>query len=251
MEDTAKQDDYLRSKIQNMVQSAENLYYPRFSAFLDERQQLLAEQTLFQLSCSNYLFYGGAENCDRLMLGVFPSGMEPDPALFPIVSLAAHSSKESFTHRDCLGTLIGLGLKRASVGDIWIKETAAVFFVTEEISEFVRSQLFRIGRVPVSIALPTVEELVRNVSYEERSGTVASLRLDCVTAFIIGKSRTHACALINAGLVAVNRIPVLQTAKQVAPGDQIVIRGFGKCYLGKQIRTTKKDRLSITIQKLV
>ena len=65
----------------------------------------------------------------------------------------------------------------------------------------------------------------------------------------MGKSRTQACSLIAAGLVSVNRVPVTQPAKQIAPGDQIVIRGFGKCYLGTQIRTTRKDRLFITIQK--
>ena len=97
MEDTARQDDYLRSNIQNMVQLAENQYYPRFSAFLDERQQTIAEQVLRRLACTNYLFYGGADHCDRLMLGVFPSDMEPDPTLFPIVPLAARSLKESFT----------------------------------------------------------------------------------------------------------------------------------------------------------
>lgn len=251
MEDTARQDDYLRSNIQNMVQLAENQYYPRFSAFLDERQQAIAEQVLRRLACANYLFYGGADHCDRLMLGVFPSDMEPDLILFPIVPLAARSLKESFSHRDCLGSLMGLGLKRASVGDIWVNGATAVLFLTEEVSGFVRSGLFRIGRIPVSVESPREDELFRTISYEERSGTVASLRLDCIAAFIMGKSRTQACSLIAAGLVSVNRVPVTQPAKQVAPGDQIVIRGFGKCYLGTQIRTTRKDRLSITIQKLV
>ena len=129
--------------------------------------------------------------------------------------------------------------------------TTAVFFLTEEVADFVHSGLFRIGRIPVSVESPREDELFRTISYEERSGTVASLRLDCIAAFIMGKSRTQACSLIAAGLVSVNRIPVTQPAKQVAPGDQIVIRGFGKCYLGTQIRTTRKDRLSITIQKLV
>lgn len=251
MEDTARQDDYLRSNIQNMVQLAESRYYPRFSVFLDERQQVLAEQVLRRFACTNYLFYGGAENCDRLMLGVFPSDMAPDPALFPIVPLAAHSLKETFSHRDCLGSLMGLGLKRASVGDIWVNGTTAVLFLTEEVSDFVRLGLFRIGRIPVSVESPCEDELLRTISYEEHNGTVASLRLDCIVAFIIGKSRTQACSLIAAGLVSVNRVPVTQSAKQVAPGDQIVIRGYGKFYLGTQIRTTRKDRLSITIQKLV
>lgn len=251
MEDISRQDDYLRSNIQNMVQSAERQYYARFSLFLDERQQALTEQVLRRLSCTNYLLYGGAEHCERLMLGVFPSGMELDSTLFPIVPLVARSLKETFSHRDCLGSLMGLGIKRASVGDIWVNGTAAVLFLTEDVADFVRSALFRIGRIPVSVESPREEELFRTVSYEERSGTVASLRLDCIAAFIMSKSRTQACALIAAGLVSVNRVPVTQPAKQLSPGDQIVIRGFGKCYLGTQIRTTRKDRLSITIQKLV
>lgn len=252
MEDTAKQDDYLRSNVANMVQSVESQYYARFSGFLDERQQALAEAVLRKLSCTNYLFYGGAENCERLMLGVFPSDVEPDTSLFPIVPAAIHTtSKESFSHRDCLGSLMGLGLKRASVGDIWVTPTAGVLFLSEDVADFVRTQLFRVGRVSVSVDEPCPEELVRVVSFEERTGTVASLRLDCIAALITGKSRTQACALIAAGLVSVNRIPVLQSAKQLSPGDQIVIRGFGKCYLGTEIRTTRKDRLSVTIKKLV
>ena len=252
MEDTTRQDEYLRSNIQNMAYSAQNQYYARFTSFLDERQQALVESVLKKLHHSCYVLYGGAEDCERLMLGVYPPEEEPDLSLFPIKPLALRASaKESFTHRDCLGSLMGLGLKREAVGDIWINGSTAVVFLTEEVSEFVRSQLFRVGRVPVSVDEPRPEELQRTIRFEEKSGTVASLRLDCIVAFAVGKSRTQASALIEGGLVSVNRVPGISASKQLSPGDQIVVRGFGKCYLGEETRSTKKGRLSITIKKLV
>ena len=70
--DTEKQDDYLRSNVQNMIDTAQTKYYARFSSFLDERQQEIALGVLRQQHFENYLFFGGAEGCERQMLGVFP-----------------------------------------------------------------------------------------------------------------------------------------------------------------------------------
>lgn len=250
-EDTEKQDEYLRSNIQNMVHTAQMRYYARFSSFLDERQQGIALGVLKQLRYQNFLFFGGAEGCERQMLGVFPEGEPPDCSLFPIVPLGIMSQKEPLTHRNCLGSLMGLNIKRTALGDILINDTRAVVFSTEEIAPFIQSNLCRVGHVTVSFYEPDPAELVRTCTFRERTGTVASLRLDCVVSFLLGKSRSAAVQTILSGAVMVNRMPIYEPSKQLVGGEQIVVRGFGKCFLDEEIKTTKKGRLFIKINQLL
>lgn len=249
--DTEKQDDYLRSNVQNMIDTAQTKYYARFSSFLDERQQEIALGVLRQQHFENYLFFGGAEGCERQMLGVFPEGETPDGMLFPIRPLGIVSRKEPLSHRDCLGSLLGLNIKRTALGDILIHDTRAVLFAAEEVEPFIKSNLLRVGRATVSFYEPEPSELVRTQTFREKTGTVSSLRLDCVVSFLLGKSRSAAAQIISSGLVMVNRVPVMESSKQLSGGDQIVVRGFGKCFLDEEMKPTKKGRLFIKINQLL
>lgn len=56
------------------------------------------------------------------------------------------SSNAEFTHRDILGSLMGLGIKREMIGDIIINEDKAQFFCHNSISEFVEFNLKKVGR---------------------------------------------------------------------------------------------------------
>ena len=59
----------------------------------------------------------------------------------PIKLYSVISSNAEFTHRDILGSLMGLGIKREMIGDIIINEDKAQFFCHNSISEFVEFNL--------------------------------------------------------------------------------------------------------------
>ena len=77
------------------------------------------------------------------------------------------------------------------------------------------------------------------------SFVVASPRLDCVTAALVGYSREKSGAAIKAGLVTQNYQVAMSTSQKVDVGDKISIRGKGKFVLDRIGPMTKKGRLSI------
>ena len=245
-----KQDDYLKSNVGNLILSARTGYRPRFTAFLDERQRELAQELLNHYRCESYLFFGGTEGCGRAMLGVFPEGEEADPARFPIAALRVTQKGKAaaLTHRDYLGALMSLQIKRETIGDILAVDNGAVIFVNEDIAEFVRLNLTEIGRCAVKVEEFEGEVPAQAQEFDEITGTVPSLRLDCVVALAMRKSRSIAVRAIESGLVRVNYVETVNTAKQLNGGDVISIRGLGKFILSDEIRTTKKERNLITVQ---
>lgn len=246
-----KQDDYLKSNISNLILAVRGSDRPRFTSFLDERQQVLAHGLLNHYRCENSLLFGGAEECGRKMLGVFPDGMESERGLFPIAVLRVDFwSKEPvvLTHRDYLGALMGLQIKREVIGDILTDEMGAFLFVSADIADFVRLNLDEVGRASVKVAQHKGEISIKPQEFDEITGTVSSLRLDCVCALLMKKSRSIASRTIESGLVRVNYLETENVSKQLSGGDVISIRGMGKFILTNEIRSTKKERNLITVQ---
>ncbi|MEG0692446.1 MAG: YlmH/Sll1252 family protein [Oscillospiraceae bacterium] len=250
--DQTKQDEYFKSNIINMIHFARNRNSPKFSAFLDERQQIIAQEILNASKYSNYKFFGGLENCDRVILGVFPERQPMQNDAFPITSLKlTYSDKNEISHRDCLGSLMGLQIKRESIGDIVVLDTCSILFADNDIADFICLNLDKVGRANVKVTIADGVEIEKKQEYQEITGTVSSLRLDCIIALLLNKSRTVATQTIQANLVKVNYQDEQNVSKQISEGDVITIRGKGKFIVEGPIKKTKKDRCFITINKLL
>ena len=88
------------------------------------------------------MLWGGYEDAQRRMFAAFPKELLPDSERFPVISIYLSFRKEdSLSHRDFLGALMGLGIKREALGDILVGEGRCVLFCKEEIANFVETQL--------------------------------------------------------------------------------------------------------------
>lgn len=250
--DQSKTDEYFKSNISNLISFARNKSTPKFSSFLDERQQLLAVEVLNSARHKAYKLYGGTANCERLMLGVFPENGEIDESLFPITPLKVDfSEKQKLSHRDFLGSLMGLQVKREAVGDILIDNSFAIILVHDDISDFILYNLDKVSKTSVKVSKAEDISIDKKLEFEQITGTVSSLRLDCVVALLLNKSRSIAVEVIEQGLVKLNCVDTQNVSKQINENDIIVIRGKGKFILEAPVKKTKKDRLFITVNKLV
>ena len=81
--------------------------------------------------------------------------------------------------------------------------------------------------------------------------TVASLRLDNVTASAFSLSRAKAAEAIRGGIVFVNSAQCEKPDMQVTEGDKLVLRGKGKAYLRQVGGRTRKDRIAIIIERFI
>ncbi len=152
MSSAEKADEFFCAKVRGMVTAVENHCYPKFSSFLDGRQRRLAEEVLRQMHCTRYAYEGGSAYAERKMLGVYPDYMEADALAWPMQVLRFVFHKNyALSHRDVLGSLMALQIKRELLGDIYVTEGLAEIVVQESIAEFIRTNVQKIGRVGVRV----------------------------------------------------------------------------------------------------
>ena len=172
------------------------------SHFLTPAEQYQAEQ-FFKNKGVSLLFHGGHPDCERKAAFFLPDWLEPDyfdPAEFlRAIRLTAHFGAPG--HRDYLGALLGMGIGREWLGDIWVEGEGATVFCLPSVEKHLLS-IDKAGRVsltaePISLSEVPVPERRR----EERSFTVMSPRLDAVLAGMFRLSRSEAARQISLGMV--------------------------------------------------
>lgn len=249
----AEEDRYLFSKIYDRLVGAEQKNIPGFTAFLSPREQVLTKK---MLPLMDLHFLGGHEDAERRVCAWLPDYMDVTTLSeedLPISSVrATFYEKDSLSHRDFLGALMGAGIKRETVGDIYVQKGSCDFLVLQEMLPYVLDNLTSAGRTALHLEQISLSELaVPLKSVREIRDTVSSLRLDSLVGSAFGLARGKASDLIAAGKVSVNDLPCVKNDKQLAEGDRLTVRGMGKAVLTRVGGKTKKDRISIVMERYV
>ena len=222
---------------------------PKYMSFLSAEQAVLASGILSKRGV-DFALWGGYDTAERCVLGCFPDWMEEKT--FPVTPITFSFRKSDvLRHKDFLGSLMALGIKRETVGDILIENGRAVVFVLDDIADYILSEVSKIGRIGVTLFSGFEEPLPQRNELKEFTETVASLRLDCVVSAIAGISRGLATEKINNGFVAINSVTVEKSTKSVTDGDIITVRGSGKFIIDASTDRTKKDRIILKYKKYV
>ena len=239
----------LFARVKDIAERASKTEVPQYLGFLSEESSQIAADSL-KNSRVKFCFSGGYDEAKRVYLACLPDWCEePD---YPICALTLHYNKAySLTHRDFLGSVIGLGIERDKIGDILIEEGRTVIFLSREITSFVKEQLTKVGRVGVNVqegfSLPLPIASVK----KEFTDTVASLRLDCVVASICSVSRNTATELINDAKVILNSFTQQKSTVKISSGDVMSVRGKGKFEIVNADEFSKKGRIILKYTKYV
>lgn len=221
---------------------------PQFVGFLNEDELKQAQMIL--KDCDGCLFWGGAENAQRVIVGIFPGAISPGTALFPIKAVCVQYPKRyKLLHRDFLGALMSLGIKRSCVGDIKIADGEAVVFLKSDISDYVISQLDKIGSVGVKLDCADAVDIQIDDDISYLNITVSSLRLDNVVSEVLNLSREKSSQAIKSGLVSVNHTVKQSPSFQLKAGDSVVFRGKGKFVIDELVGESKKGKKKLIIKK--
>lgn len=215
-----------------------------YGMFLSESEQSDLIKKASHLPCP-YTLFGGYDDAERKMVAFLPDYAEPD---FPISVLNIKTPNlGKLTHRDFLGSLLGLGIKREKCGDIIISEDLCSVILHSDIARFACDNLIRVGREGVSTSIDSIDSLVlpeKEFSYI--TGTVSSPRLDAIVALFIKSGRNQAAEFISSGRVFVNGICAMKNDMHLSGGERISVRGKGRGIVefGGQ---SKKGRIFVTI----
>ncbi|MCR4434288.1 MAG: YlmH/Sll1252 family protein [Clostridiales bacterium] len=244
------------SKIIDKAIKSEEVHNVIFSDFLDPYQKKMVADAFSSVKEVNHTFNGGYSGAEREIVLFCPEGMSIEDFSnfkypFKILNIKI-KARSSLTHRDFLGALMSLGIKREKIGDILVKEDTGTIVVLGDMADYIKCNLAQVGDASVDVEVREAENIEAPESkVKEITTTVASLRLDSISSAGFGISRSKIVEFIRAEKVSLNWEPTGSLTKLVKEGDVISIKGKGRVVVDKIGGTTKKGRIGITLKKLV
>lgn len=212
--------------------------------FLTIYEQSAIRTLRFAVPCS---FFGGCRDAERV-IAVFGDAPDANEAIACIrISPKQQKFADELTHRDFLGALMNLGIRRETLGDILIRENVGYLFCLSEVAPFIVASLDRVRRTSVvcerTDAPDTASEEVAPVSV-----VIASERVDALLSAAFHLSREDSKAAVSDGRLFINGKQTFQAAAALHEGDILSLRGVGRVeFLGFE-RETKRGKLRVNVK---
>lgn len=227
-----------------------NAYY--FTDFLSPGDAALAYSVVEGTECS---MWGGAENCERVMIrfgNPEDLGYEiPFPVQILRIEPLIKKFADELTHRDFLGALMNLGIERDTIGDIVVKDKVGYVFVVERIADYIRENLGQVRHTHVKCQL--LEEMPEEVQpeLEPVELIVSSIRMDSIISKLYRLSRNQSLDLFRKKMVLVNGRIFENNSGSPKEGDVVAVRGHGKFVFRGIQHDTKKGKQMILVERYV
>ena len=276
-----KEQEYLASKLYNYYEIAqdyeiisftEEFYTPNFwkklgkkfggvnvvcdGVFVDsDRRQIAFIPDSFMNENDNLVFENNENDFENFRFN-------QNVIQFPnkLLNIAIDSRFYGYFHKDFLGSLMGLNVKREFMGDLIIescdKKDKRIFGyipVSEKIADYIISELKQIGRATCEIEVVDIKDKnnLPKYKYDDKLITVQSKRLDSIVSTITNLSRTKVIEPIEKGQVLVDYVEEKDKSKLLEIGSLITIRGFGKYKLFLDKGETKKGKERILVKRYI
>lgn len=237
-------------KTLDLIISADQKYTAEVTPFLTPDLRLLFTRIIKSQTELEMTTFSVFEASERAKLAFWPPYTEP-VLMENHVALLEVTFNQKFnelSHRDVLGALMALGIKRSSIGDIVAFEGGFQIAVDVSLKDYFLQNIEKIGRAGVNVRTCPFEDKKEPVIDKKMcSGTVKSIRLDSIVALAFSLSRTEAQQLVESERVKVNYVITDKCGHEPVAGDLISVRGHGRLVLEEILGTTKKDRIRITL----
>lgn len=222
-----------------------------YSEFLNTSEQATLKVLRFDKASAPYELLGGYEMAERKLVRFGDELLCGYAELPPISCLQIFPISAKFsgelTHRDFLGSLMGLGLKRGVIGDIVVNENTAYLFCLESVSDYIAENLAKVGNTSVKCSSTQTPDIASSLPDISRAN-VASVRLDSMLASVYKLSRGDSQQLIISGKVFVDGKAMENLSISPVEGSIISVRGLGRFKYEGIDRTTRKGRLEILVR---
>lgn len=230
----------------------------KVSEFLDPYGLSIAETIVAHYDKLSLEMNGGYQGAERVKVAFidteFLAYAAADSLDFGLeaILITWDSRYYRLSHRDVLGALMGLGIKREILGDIIMAGDQCYVVAEKAMGAYIAQNLAEVGQAMVSVsAVPLSEIPAKEEKVKEIRATVASLRLDSVAAAGFGTSRSRMAEDIAAAKLKINWQEAKSPSQVVKVGDVISMRGRGRIEIIDVPGQTKKGRYSVLIKRFM
>lgn len=240
----------LLSNIEDKIAACYSEENTQFSDFMTMEEADTVQNFLREIGL-NFSFWGGYDLAERRMVALSAGELSHD---FQITVLCGTWDKfGSISHRDVLGAVMSCGIERKCIGDILLDPQNRKFYLfsVSRMSEYIMKNIDRIGRCSIIWNVVDNIETVPTAHVEEKSISIASLRIDNLIAAVFHLSRQKAQDLIDEKKVFINHTLVCKATHNILPGSSIVVKGMGKFMFLEQSGISKKGKLYILIKQFI
>lgn len=241
----------LKNKMFKIIDKANGClknYDVRYSDFLNPFEVENAKAILNSNDNLKYTIDGGYDASERKMVFIYPFYMEYgdiDETL-RFIQIEGNFKFKSVSHKDYLGSLLSLGIKREKIGDIIIHENFCQVIVSYDICDFILMNLEKVARNNVKLKEISRAEIINNPpSYKETSFTVTSSRIDCIISGLYNMSRQESAKLINNEKVQIDYEKITSCSREIKSGCLISVRGKGRAQIVSIGDLTKKCKIKV------
>ena len=206
----------------------------------------LEEQKIIEQKCRYYVFYPLESERKRAI--VSQNEITNKDFQIEILKITYNKKFGNIAHKDVLGAILGLGIKRECIGDIIISDDIYVY-VIKEMSSFIVNNLITVGKVNVNVQLSSFDEIkdINIDNYVEDEMLISSYRLDTIVSERTNLSREKAKQYVILKYVKVNGNINIKPDYIVKINDLISIHRYGRIIINEEIRKTKKDKIIIKV----
>ncbi len=137
---STKEDKLLISKLLDKIGERDRANKIVTTDFLNMHEKSICQEALKIEKINNYLFAGGFNNAERSILVFFPDKFEEEyiksqlQNWIAIMRIELPKYCEEYTHREYLGGIMKLGVKREKIGDILVFENRSRCYNNERYS---------------------------------------------------------------------------------------------------------------------
>lgn len=243
----------LAARLVDLAETALKSRKYRVTEFLDPRGYSIAETIAAHYGRIKLDYYGGYTGAERVKAAFIEEDF-PGKADYGIAAVGVGVDVRYYqiSHRDVLGAVLGLGLKREIIGDIIMGGRGCQIICDSSIAGFIAHNLTKIGAASVETELIDLGDIIaKEERVKEIKTTISSMRLDVIAAAGFGTSRTKMAEEIAAAKLKVNWQDAKSSSQTVKAGDILSMRGRGRVEVCEVLGQTKKGRTSILLKRFI
>lgn len=244
-------DEYMISSLWNDIELVEEIETPIFTKeFYPPAIWNFLEKN--NINGLKFICKGLNNDSEKKMIMIAPKDYDTDDFDFPIVyfKIDGQNKFRELYHKDFLGTIMSLGMKREIMGDLIVKNSICFGVIVDEKYGIIEQEVKKIGNVPVKFE-KIVEDEIPQSEFKTETLLVSSLRLDSFVSSVTGLSRQKSVDELEKGNILLNYNIEKDKSAEIKEGDILTVKKVGKFKFEEIKGESKKNKIRINVKKFI